>query len=331
MNEADQQIARHAMVDAPGGAEAMVLRASQLASPASGEILLRQEAIGLNYHDIYVRSGAYSTMPYPGTPGIEAAGTIEEVGPGVTEFRAGQRVAYICAGYGAYADRRIIAASNLVPLPDEIDAGIAAAALLKGVTAHMLLSRFTSLHPGDAILVHAAVGGVGQLLVQMARMMGLRVLGTVGDENKVRLALSLGCEIVAVRGQDEVLTMIENATSGAGVQAVFDGIGAATLELSLSALAPFGHCCLFGQVSGAPTPVELSRLAQRSLSISRPIVFHHVADPDAYRRSADTLFAGLSDGSINLAQPMTFALSDVAEAHRALESGMTTGSIILVP
>ena len=318
------------VVAAPGDATVLDLQPHDIGEPGPGEVVIRQEFISLNYHDIYVRSGAYKTMPYPGTPGIEAAGVIEEVGAGVEGFSRGQRVAYICAEYGAYADRRIIAARHLVPLPAGIAAQTAAATLLKGVTAHMLLSCFKTLHPGDTVLVHAAAGGVGQLLVQLARGMGLRVVGTAGDEAKADLARSLGCEIVAVRGKDDILQTVRVATGNAGVQAVFDGIGAATAHVSLAALAPFGHCCLFGQVTGKPEPIDVARLAERSLSFSRPIVFHHIADRNAYGQSARVLFEGLLDGTIRSPEPTLFALPQLPDAHRALESGATTGSILIV-
>lgn len=323
--------ARQIVVTAPGDAAVLALQSSPVGPPAAGEVILRQEAIGLNYHDIYVRSGAYATMPYPGTPGIEAAGVIEEVGAGVQGFSPGQRAAYISGQYGAYADLRAIDAGHLVPLPDDITTQAAAAALLKGVTAHMLLTRLKALRPGDTILVHAAAGGVGQILVQMARSMGLRVLGIVGDDRRAELALAQGCEKVAVRNRDDVLEMVRAATGGHGVQAVFDGIGAATLELSLAALAPFGHCSIFGQVTGRPAPVDVAQLAPRSLSISRPIVFHHVADRAAYRRSAQVLFESLSNGAIRLNEPARYALSQLPEAHIALESGTLPGSIIIIP
>lgn len=319
------------VVAAPGDATVLALQSCDVGQPGPGEVVLRQEAIGLNYHDIYVRSGAYATMPYPGTPGIEAAGVVEEVGAGVEAFRPGQRVAYICAEYGAYADRRIIADHHLIPLPDDIAAQTSAAVLLKGITAHMLLTRFKALHPGDTILVHAAAGGVGQLLVQLAKGMGLRVVGTAGDSAKANLARSLGCEIVAVRGRDDILETVRAATAGLGVQAVFDGIGAATTALSLAALAPFGHCCLFGQVTGKPEPIDVARLAERSLSFSRPIVFHHVADRNAYRRSAQVLFEGLLNGTIRQPGPTLFPLPQLPDAHDAMESGATTGSIVIVP
>ena len=327
----DHRPALKYIVAAPGDAGVLSLQSDQVGLPGPGQVVLRQEAIGLNYHDIYVRSGAYSTMAYPGTPGIEAAGVIEDVGAGVEEFRTGQRVAYISAQYGAYADRRIIDAHHLVPLPDGIDAQAAAATLLKGVTAHMLLTRFKALHPGETVLVHAAAGGVGQLLVQIARGMGLRVVGTAGDTAKAELVRSLGCDVVAVRGRDDILEAARAATAGIGVQAVFDGIGKAMTDLSLAALAPFGHCCMFGQVTGKPEPIDIARLAERSLSVSRPIVFHHIADRIAYRQSAEALFNGLLDGTIRRPEATLFALPALPDAHRALESGTTIGSIVIVP
>ena len=185
--------------------------------------------------------------------------------------------------------------------------------------------------PGDTVLIHAAAGGVGQVAVQMARHLGLRVLGVVGSEAKAGRALALGCEQVAVRGRDSLQDMVDSATDKAGVRLVLDGVGAQTFEASLAALAPFGHCCVFGQVSGSPPPISVATLAQRSLSVSRPIVFHHVADQARYRASVEALFEMVASGAINVAEPQAFTLGRLPDAHAALEAGKTTGATIILP
>jgi len=319
------------VVERPGPAEALIVKQRPLPAPSANEVVIAQTAIGVNFHDCYVRSGAYRTMAYPGTPGIEGAGVVEQVGRSVVGVRIGDRVAYVSGSYGGYATRRAIAADSLVPVPDDVALDVAAAALLKGLTADMLLGRVGAVSAGTVILIHGAAGGVGQILIQMAAARGARVIGVVGDARKSELAASLGCEQVLVRGRDDIVSAVREFSSGRGADLVLDGIGLATFETSLESLAAFGHLSVFGQASGPVPPVPLSRLAKRSLTISRPIVFHHIEDQRRYRLSAAALFDALRARGVAVAPPTRFSLSRASDAHRLLESGGSTGSVILEP
>lgn len=318
-------------VTRPGPPDALGWVEGQLGDAGGTDIVVRHEAIGLNYHDIYVRSGEYSTMPFPGVPGIEASGVVEWVGREVTEFEVGDRIAYVTAHYGAYTTRRVLPAALALPLPDEISHEIAAASLLKGLTADMLLTRLANLRPGAVVVVHAAAGGVGQLLTQMAKTLDLTVVGAVGNNQKAALMREFGCDRVTVYGEDTLADCVRELTHGAGADMVFDGVGAATFDSSLACLKPFGHLALFGQASGPVETIELTRLASRSLAVSRPVVFHHVNDPARYRDSASRLFGLIKSGAIRVRPPGEYPLRDAAAAHYKLETGGTTGSTILLP
>ncbi|MDB5575543.1 MAG: alcohol dehydrogenase [Bradyrhizobium sp.] len=318
-------------VSQPGPPESFHWVEDVLETPGAMDLVVRHEAIGLNYHDIYVRSGDYSTMAYPGVPGIEASGVVEWVGGSVADISVGDRIAYVAAGYGAYATRRVLSAALALPLPGDVTHEIAAAALLKGLTADMLLTRLKVLEPGAVVVVHAAAGGVGQILTQMAKSLGLTVVAGVGSSEKAALVRDLGCDQVVIYGKDDLGDCVRDLTNGTGVDMVFDGVGAATFDASLSCLKPFGHLALFGQASGPVAAVEFARLAARSLSVSRPVVFHHVSDSARYRRSGGRLFALIASGAIRVQPPHTYPLRDAATAHRALENGLTTGSTIFLP
>ncbi len=318
-------------VTRPGPPDALEWVHDQLGDASSADIVVRHEAIGLNYHDIYVRSGQYTTMPFPGVPGIEASGVVEWVGREVLGIEVGDRVAYVTARYGTYTTRRVLPAALALPLPDEITHEIAAAALLKGLTADMLLTRLGVLHPGAVVVVHAAAGGVGQILTQMAKSLGLIVVAAVGNRKKAALVRDLGCDRVVSYGDGELTDCVRDVSHGVGADMVFDGVGAATFDSSLDCLKPFGHLALFGQVSGPVAALEFTRLAARSLSVSRPVVFHHVSDQAHYTRSASKVFSQIVSGEIVVQTPREYRLYDAALAHRDLERGKTTGSSIFVP
>ena len=318
-------------VSVPGPPEVMEWTQQQLEEPLPTDIIVRHEAIGLNFHDVYVRSGAYRTMQYPGVPGIEASGVVEGVGDAVVGLKVGDRIAYITSLYGAYATRRILPAALALPLPGDISHEIAAAVLLKGLTADMLLTRLRVLEAGAVVVVHAAAGGVGQILVQMAKALEIAVIGAVGSLVKAGAVRELGCDHVVLYGDNQLLDCVRDVTDGLGADMVFDGVGAATYETSIDCLRPFGHLAVFGQASGPVPPIELARLAQRSLSVSRPIVFHHVQDPERYRGSGERVFKLVQSGAIKVAPPNRYPLREAAKAHRLLESGVTSGSTILIP
>ncbi len=314
-----------------GGPEELKLEDVMLAAAGPGQVRLRQGAVGVNFHDIYVRSGLYKTLGLPGVPGVEAAGIIEAVGPDVHGFAPGDRAAYVTQTYGAYADTRLIDAKHLIKVPDGIDDRTLAASLVKGLTALMLVAKLRPLTPRDTCLIYAAAGGVGLLLCQMARRIGARVIGVVGSKDKVERARSAGCDDVIVRTQEDVATQVMSLTKGRGVDIVYDSVGADTFEASLNVLALRGHLVNFGQSSGPVAPFAPARLAAKSNAVWRPILFHYLVDPAERQALADEYFAVLRTGEMKVESGAAFSLADASEAHRALESGATTGSIVLLP
>jgi len=314
-----------------GGAQELKLEEISLGPAGPGQVRLRQGAIGVNFHDIYVRSGLYKTLALPGVPGIEAAGVVEAVGEGVRDFAPGDRAAYVTQTYGGYADTRLIDTKHLIRVPDGIDDQTLAASLVKGLTALMLVKKLRPLTETDTCLVYAAAGGVGQLLCQMARRIGARVIGVVGGADKVGRARACGCDDVIVRTTDDVAAQVLSLTNGRGVDIVYDSVGKDTFEASLDVLALRGHLVNFGQSSGPVPPFAPSRLAAKSNAVWRPILFHFLADPAERQQLADDLFAMLRSGLLKTEIGATFGLGDASAAHIALESGTTTNSIILVP
>jgi len=313
-----------------GGPDVLRLEDVEVGEPAAGEVRLRQTAIGVKFHDCYVRSGLYRTLKLPGIPGLEAAGTIEAVGPDVVGFRAGDRVAYFSARYGAYASRRLIRATELVRLPDDADDRAAASLMVKGLTAHMLLHRVHQIEPGHRILVHAAAGGVGVLLCQWARHLGAEVIGTVGSTEKAEIARRNGCNHVILYREENFVDRVREITGGRGVDVAYDSVGKDTFFGSLDCLAMLGHLVNFGQSSGPVAPFEVSKLSTRSATVTRPMLFHYTADPTVRDRMAEDLFRVVSDGTLKVGSPQTFALGDVAAAHRVLEARQTSGSVVLL-
>lgn len=238
--------------------------------PGPGEIRLRQGAVGVNYHDVYVRSGLYRTLPLPGIPGIEGVGTVEALGPDVTGLAVGQRVGYVSPQYGAYAATRLLSADQAIALPETLDDVAAASFLLKALTADMLLCQVHHVTAGETVLIHAAAGGVGRLLTQWAAALGATVIGTAGSAEKAAIAEAAGARHVIRYREQDVAAEVARLTGGRGVDVAYDSVGADTFEGSLDSLAPLGHLVCFGQSSGPPAPLPMARLAARSLTVTRP-------------------------------------------------------------
>lgn len=300
----------------------------EVGDPGAGQVRLRQHAAGLNFIDVYHRTGLYP-QPLPFTPGVEGAGIIEAVGPGVTGLRAGDRVAY-GGPVGGYAEERLIPADRLVVLPDSIEFEQAAAMMLQGMTAEMLLRRVYPVKAGDTILVHAAAGGVGLILCQWAKALGATVIGTVGSDAKAELARAHGCDYPIVYTREDFVEAVDHITAGAKVAVVYDGVGRDTFMKSLDCLRRRGMMASFGNASGAVDPFSTLVLAQKgSLFLTRPTLFDYTLERSDLEQSAAALFEVVTSGKVRIEVQQRFALSDAAEAHRALEARTTSGSTVL--
>lgn len=313
-----------------GGAEKLRLDDIAVPSPAAGEVRFRVEAAGLNFIDTYKRSGLYA-VALPHTLGQEAAGVVTAVGAGVTEFRVGDRVGSVAAA-GTYATETIAPAGQLVRVPADVSSPLAAAVLLQGMTAHYLACDTFALKPGDTALIHAAAGGTGQLLVQIAKKRGARVLATVGTEAKAALAREAGADAVCLYTKENFADAARAFTGGRGVDVVYDGVGKATFEGSLASLRPRGMLASFGNASGAVPPFAPLLLSQKgSLFFTRPTLAHYIATPEELRRRAAELFNWIGEGALRVNIGATFPLAQAADAHRALEGRATTGKVLIVP
>ncbi len=314
-----------------GGPEKLQFETVPEPTPAAGQVRVRHTAIGLNFIDVYYRTGLYKVPSLPFTPGQEGAGLVDATGPGVTELAVGDRVAYAGVN-GAYAETRLIPADRLVRLPSGIDDQMAAAMMLKGMTAEYLLLRCARVTRGDTILFHAAAGGVGSIACQWAKALGLRVIGTAGGPDKLARARQNGCdEVIDLNGEDFV-ARVRELTGGAGVRTVFDSVGQETFSGSLQCLAPRGMLVLFGQSSGVVPPLDLSRLASGgSLFLTRPSLAHYVGTREELVQSAGRLFDLVGRGAVRIDVGQTYRLRDAAQAHRDLEGRKTTGSTVLLP
>ncbi len=313
-----------------GGPEVLKTVTLRLAEPGAGEVQIRHAAIGINYIDTYHRSGLYPT-PLPTVPGLEAAGVIEAVGVGVS-LKPGTRMAYAKGPLGAYAAARNIAAKECVVLPQAVSDVVAASAMLKGLTAWYLLHETFPVRKGDTILVHAAAGGVGQILCQWAKHLGARVIGTVGSEAKAIIAKQSGCDEVILYREEPVAERVRALTGGRGVPVVYDAVGQATFTASLDSLAPKGLMVSYGQASGPIPAFDLRELAKRgSLFITRPGLMDYVSEEATYQRAAGELFRLMGEGVIKVRAAQRYALADAAKAHRALEGRETSGSSVLIP
>tara|TARA_R100000049_G_C1941818_1_gene86107 strand:- start:889 stop:1851 length:963 start_codon:yes stop_codon:yes gene_type:complete len=314
-----------------GGPQVLRPETVTVGEPGPGQVRLKQTAIGVNFHDIYVRSGLYQTLTLPGIPGLEAAGVVEAVGEGVTAFAAGDRVAYTSGNYGAYADQRLIDAGRLVRLPDDIDDVLVAGMMVRGLTARILLTDVFPVRDGSVILVQAAAGGVGQLLCQWARHLGATVIGTVGSQDKAERARRHGCHHVILYREQNVVDTVKQLTDGRGVDVAYDSVGKDTFYDSLACLAPRGHLVNFGQSSGPVEPLAMPRLAAGSFTVVRPMLGHYTADPADRDAAADAFFQALRDGILTPDDPVRYALQDVGQAHDDMEARRTHGAVVLMP
>ncbi len=315
---------------ATGGPEVLKLEDLEAPQPPARHVRVRLAAIGVNFIEVYQRTGLY-TVPLPATPGGEGAGTVVAVGPDVTTLAVGDRVASFNL-QGAYAEEALVAEDRAVRVPDGVDLRQAAAAMLQGMTAHYLAKSTRPLRPGDSCLVHAAAGGVGLLLIQIAKACGARVFGTVSTEEKAELARGAGADQVILYTKADFEAEVRKATSGHGVQVVYDSVGATTWEKSLNCLAPLGMLVLFGQSSGVVPPFSPALLAQKgSLFLTRPTLVHYAADRKSLEWRAGEILRGVADGTLKLRLEHDFPLARAADAHRDLEGRKTTGKVLLIP
>lgn len=314
-----------------GGSEVLVCEDVEVAAPGAGELRIRQTGIGVNYHDVYVRSGLYKTLALPGIPGCEATGVVEAIGVGVTDFQVGDRIAYVTGGYGAYASHRTLPAHLAVPLPDNVSDENAASNFLRAMTVEMLTGPVCSISPGMSVLVHAAAGGVGRMLCQALSNLGATVIGTVGSAEKAEIAKANGCSYTILYREVDFTKAVEEITDGKGVQVVYDSVGADTFDGSIEALDFCGHLVNFGQSSGPIDPVAMTTLATKSLTVSRPILFHYLRNQQQYRAMASQALDKFASGQLIAPAPTPVPLSDAAQAHDILESMIGGGSLILIP
>lgn len=314
-----------------GGPEVMQLESVELPPPSPREVRVRHEAIGLNFIDVYQRSGLYP-LPLPSGLGQEGAGVVEAVGSEVTEVAAGDRVAYGNATLGGYSSARNVAADRLVKLPPQISCEAAASIMLQGLTAQYLLRRTYRVQPGDTILIHAAAGGVGLIVCQWAKALGATVIGTVGSDEKAELARAHGCDHTIVYTREKFAERVREITGGEGVPVVYDSIGRDTFLDSLSCLRPLGMMVTFGNASGPAPAIEPGALARMgSLFLTRPILAHYVARRDDLLAASADLFEQVLSGAVRVNIRQRHALAEVAQAHIELEARRTTGSTILLP
>ena len=317
-------------VNANGGPEVLTLEDIPDPKPGPGQAVVRVEAAGVNFIDVYQRMGLYK-IPTPFTLGQEGAGIVSAVGDGVTAVRVGDRVAWTSV-LGSYADHVVVPADRLVPLPSTLTTKQGAATMLQGMTAHYLATSTYPLKPGDTCVVHAGAGGVGLLLTQIAKLRGARVITTVSTPEKAALSRAAGADDVVQYTSEDFEAAAKKATGGKGVQVVYDSVGKTTFEKSLASLAPRGLLALFGQSSGPVGPMDPQILAQKgSLFLTRPTLVNYIASTEELRQRSSDLFDWIGKGQLKLRMEHEFALKDVAEAHKALEGRRTTGKVLLIP
>ena len=318
-------------IAAHGAPDVMNLADVETPTPSANQIRVRHEAIGVNYIDTYHRSGLYK-IALPSGLGLEAAGIIDAIGEGVTRFEPGDRVAYCSGPIGAYAEAHVVNETRAVQLPDAMAFDIAAASLLKGMTARYLLRKTLRVEQGHVVLIHAAAGGVGQILVQWAKHLGAHVIASVGGDAKAEIARALGADHVIVSSRENIAARVREITNGAGAHVVYDGVGKDTWGASLDALAPLGMMVSYGNASGAPPAINPLTLSQKgSLFLTRPTLAHYTATLAQLDETAADLFAALERGAVKVSPPTRYALADAPQAHRDLEARKTTGSLVLIP
>ena len=314
-----------------GGPEVLETRTVRVAAPGQGEVRIRQSAIGVNFIDVYCRSGRFDLVAPPSIPGMEAAGVVESVGPGVSHLKAGDHVGYACAPPGAYAAMRVMDASLVFRLPEFLADEAAAGLLLKGISASFLLHDVHAVKKGETILIHAAAGGVGSLLCRWAAALGAIVIGVVSNTAKAERAKRHGCAHVVMAPNEDFAEAALRLTADRGVDVVYDAVGKDTFEASLRALAPRGHLVSFGQASGDVGAYSVDRLASRSITLSRPNYVHYTDNPEKLKAQTDRLFAALNAGIIEAERPTLYRLAEARAAHADLEARRTMGALVLVP
>lgn len=325
-------MSRAVQITQPGGPEQLKIADVTVGEPGPGEIRIRHHAVGLNFIDVYHRTGVYP-LTLPATLGMEAAGVVEAIGAGVTHLKPGDRAAYASQPPGSYCELRVMPAKCVCKLPDAIDFDTGAAMMLKGLTAQYLLKRTQpqgGLKEGDHILFHAAAGGVGLIACQWAKAMGLQLIGTAGSDEKCALAKEHGAAHVINYAKEDFLARVKEITGGKGVKVVYDSVGKDTWEKSLDCLQPFGLMACFGAASGAPAPFAVGLLAAKgSIYVTRQTIFSHIATRETTQAMADDLFAAVISGKVKIRIDQRYPLEQVAQAHRDLEARKTTGSTVL--
>lgn len=317
-------------IHAPGGPEAMILDEVELAAPGAGQALVRHTAIGINYIDVYHRTGAYPN-PTPYGIGMEGAGVVEAVGPGVTDVKVGDRVGYTGGAPGSYAERRLYDAARLVVLPAGIPDKIAATLMLKGMTVRYLLRQTHVVNAGDTILVHAIAGGIGLFLCDWAKHLGVTVIGTTSSPDKAALAKAHGCDHVILYNKENFVERSKELTGGKGVAVAYDGVGKDTFLGSLETLAVRGHLVNFGSSSGPPAPIAPAEFAKKSNSLTRPSLFHYIQTRAELVENSSEVFDLVLKGVLKVETPREYALKDAVQSHKDLEGRKTTGPSILIP
>jgi NADPH:quinone reductase len=329
MTSPTAEVAKAIVMQSHGGPEVLQLQSIQVSKPQHGEVRIRQSFVGVNYIDVYTRTGYFNLVAPPGIPGMEAVGVIESVGSGIFEFRVGDRVSYACVPPGSYTDLRVMKADFLVHVPNFMSDETCAASLLKGITASFLLHDVYQVKAGDVVLVHAAAGGVGILLVQWAKVLGATVIGTTSSDLKAERIKAAGCDHVINYSREDFANAVMDITRGRGADVVYDAVGKDTFENSLKALKPRGALVSFGQASGDIGAYEIGKFASKSVTLSRPNYSHYTATREDVLRHASRFFAVLKSGNVIVDPPRIFELSDAGAAHEAIESRSGIGSIIL--
>ncbi|MBI1186431.1 MAG: NADPH:quinone reductase [Alphaproteobacteria bacterium] len=314
-----------------GGPEVLRLEDVEIAAPGAGQVRIRHEAIGVNFIDTYHRTGLYP-LGLPSGLGMEAAGVVEAVGEGVTRFAVGDRAGYCSGPIGAYAEAQNVPADRAVKLPEGVSFDIAAAAMLKGMTARYLLRKTFPLQRGQVCVIHAAAGGVGQIAVQWAKHLGAGVIAVVGSDAKAEIARGLGADHTIVSTREQIAPRVREITGGEGADVVYDSVGKDTFDASLDSLKPLGMFVSFGNASGAAPPFAPGILsAKGSLFFTRPTLMHYTRTPALLQETADDLWGVMASGAVTVAAPAQYKLADAAQAHRDLEARKTTGSVVLAP
>ena len=312
-----------------GNSDQLKLEDVEIKKPSEEELLLKQTAIAVHFHDIYVRTGLYKTLSLPGIPGLEAVGVVEEIGEGVSDFFPGDRVGYIDRNYGAYATHRVVNKKLCFKVPDFISDEIIATNFSRAITVQMLMEMVTQVRASDTILITAVTGGVGKIFAQWAKSLGVQVIGTVGSKEKLALGKSFGCDYTLTYDQPDFIDEIFDITNGKGVDKVFDSVGKDTFENSLKSVSTCGHIINFGQSSGPIDPVQMSLLAAKSLTISRPIIFDYISERETYIKMVQSVFNAFKNGNIKTPTLTPYSLKDAYLAHGMLESRKGGGSVFL--